>query len=208
MSTDILTTREAGVMTIELNRPQKKNAITADMYGMLADALSEARATHAIRAVMVVGKREVFTAGNDLEDFLNHPPESDDSPPFRFLTELSHLEKPLIAAVCGPAIGLGTTMLLHCDLVFAGDNATFSLPFAQLGLVPEAASSLLLGELIGHQRAAALLLLGQTFDAEEARQMGLVNAVLPVDAVVEHAKRQVDKLAAMPAAAVRATKRP
>jgi len=204
---DILITREAGVMTIELNRPQKKNAITADMYGAFADALTEAREMPEIRAVMLIGKRDVFTAGNDLQDFIDHPPESDDSPVFRFLRELSHAPKPIVAAVCGAAVGVGTTMLLHCDLVFAGDNARFSLPFAQLGLVPEAASSLLLPALFGYQRAAERLLLGEPFGAEEALKMGLVSAVLPADAVVGHARLQADKLVALPAAAVRATKR-
>jgi enoyl-CoA hydratase/carnithine racemase len=204
---DILTKREGGVMTIELNRPHKKNAITADMYAALAAALIEAREAPEIRAVMIVGKRDVFTAGNDLQDFMDHPPGSDDSPVFRFLREISHAPKPLVAAVSGAAIGVGTTMLLHCDLVFAGDNARFSLPFAQLGLVPEAASSLLLPELFGYQRAAERLLLGEPFGADEALRMGLVNAVLPADAVVGHARLQADKLVALPAAAVRATKR-
>jgi enoyl-CoA hydratase/carnithine racemase len=204
---DILITREAGVMTIELNRPQKKNAITADMYGALAGALIEAREMPEIRAVMLVGKRDIFTAGNDLQDFIDHPPAIDDSPVFRFLRELSQAPKPLVAAVCGAAVGVGTTMLLHCDLVFAADNARFSLPFVQLGLVPEAASSLLLPALFGYQRAAERLLLGEPFGAEEALKLGLVNAVLSADAVVAHARVQADKLAALPAAAVRATKR-
>jgi len=204
---DILTTREGGILTIELNRPQKKNAITADMYSALAGALIEAREAPEIRAVMIVGKRDVFTAGNDLQDFMHHPPRADDSPVFRFLKEISQAPKPLVAAVCGPAVGVGTTMLLHCDLVYAGDNARFSLPFAQLGLVPEAASSLLLPELFGYQRAAERLLLGEPFGADEAFQMGLVSAVLPTDTVVGHARLQAEKLVALPASAVRATKR-
>lgn len=204
---DILITREGGVLTIELNRPQKKNAITADMYGALADGLIEAREAPEIRAVMIVGKRDVFTAGNDLQDFMHHPPRADDSPVFRFLKEISQAPKPLVAAVCGPAVGVGTTMLLHCDLVYAGDNARFSLPFAQLGLVPEAASSLLLPELFGYQRAAERLLLGEPFGADEAFQLGLVSAVLPADTVVTHARLQAEKLVALPASAVRATKR-
>jgi len=177
------------------------------MYSALADALVEAREAPAVRAVMIIGKRDVFTAGNDLHDFMDHPPSGDDSPVFRFLREISHAPKPIVAAVCGPAVGVGTTMLLHCDLVFAGENARFSLPFAQLGLSPEAASSLLLPELFGYQRAAERLLLGEPFGADEARQMGLICAVLPTDAVVEHARLQADKLAALPPAAVRATKR-
>jgi enoyl-CoA hydratase/carnithine racemase len=204
---DILTTREGGIMTIELNRPHKKNAITAAMYDALADSLIEAREATAVRAVMIVGQRDVFTAGNDLQDFMDHPPRSDDSPVFRFLKELSHAPKPLVAAVCGAAVGVGTTMLLHCDLVYAGDNARFSLPFTQLGLVPEAASSLLLPELMGYQRAAERLLLGEPFGAAEALQMGLVSAVLPADAVAGHARVQAEKLVALPASAVRATKR-
>jgi enoyl-CoA hydratase/carnithine racemase len=204
---DILISRESGVMTIELNRPLKRNAITSDMYTVFGDALVEARETPEIRAVMIIGKRDVFTAGNDLQDFLDNPPASEDSPSFRFLREISQTTKPLIAAVCGAAVGVGTTMLLHCDLVYAGDNAQFSLPFAQLGLVPEAASTLLLPELLGYQRAAERLLLGEPFGADEARQMGLVNAVLPADAVIEHARQQARKLIALPAAAVRATKR-
>jgi enoyl-CoA hydratase/carnithine racemase len=204
---DILTKREGGILTIELNRPHKKNAITADMYGALADGLIEAREAPEIRAVMIVGKRDVFTAGNDLQDFMHHPPRVDDSPLSRFLKEISQAPKPLVAAVCGPAVGVGTTMLLHCDLVYAGDNARFSLPFAQLGLVPEAASSLLLPELFGYQRAAERLLLGEPFGADEAFRMGLVSAVLPADTVVAHARLQAEKLVALPASAVRATKR-
>jgi enoyl-CoA hydratase/carnithine racemase len=204
---DILTTREDGILIIELNRPQKKNAITADMYDALADALVEAREVPAVRAVMIVGKRDVFTAGNDLQDFRDRPPHDEDSPVFRFLREIGQAPKPLVAAVCGPAVGVGTTMLLHCELVYAGDNARFSLPFAQLGLVPEGASSLLLPELFGYQRAAERLLLGEPFGADEALQMGLVSAVMPVDTVLGHARLQADKLVALPAASVRATKR-
>jgi enoyl-CoA hydratase/carnithine racemase len=204
---DILTTRENGVLTIEFNRPQKKNAITTEMYTALADALVAAREEPCIRAVLIFGKPEVFTAGNDLQDFIKHPPTDDDSPVMRFLKEISRAPMPLVAAVCGPAVGVGTTMLLHCDLVYAGENAQFSLPFAQLGLVPEGASSLLLPELIGYQRAAERLLLGEPFGADEALRMGLVSAVLPADAVLGHARVQVKKLVALPAAALRATKR-
>jgi enoyl-CoA hydratase/carnithine racemase len=204
---EILTAREGGVLTIEINRPEKRNAITAAMYDALADALILARETSAIRAVMITGKRDVFTAGNDLQDFMLHPPTDESSPVFRFLKEISHATKPLVVAVCGPAVGVGTTMLLHCDLVYAGDNARFSLPFVQLGLVPEAASSLLLPELFGYQRAAERLLLGEPFGADEALSLGLVSAVLPPDRVVPHARARADQLVALPAAAVRATKR-
>lgn len=204
---EILITRENGLLTVEFNRPQKKNAITAEMYSALAEALVAAREEPAIRAVLFMGKRDMFTAGNDLQDFMHHPPVDENSSVFRFLNEMCHASKPLIAAVCGPAVGVGTTMLLHCDLVYAGDNAKFSLPFSQLGLVPEAASSLLLPELFGYQRAAEYLLLGEPFGADEALQLGLVSAVLPADSVVAHAQAQAAKLVALPAAALRATKR-
>ena len=204
---DILTTEDGGVQTIQFNRPQKKNAITAHMYAALADALVRARETSSVRAVLILGGVDVFTAGNDLQDFMNSPPGDGDSPVFRFLKEISHAPKPLVAAVRGAAIGVGTTLLLHCDLVYAADNARFSLPFTQLGLVPEAASSLLLPQLMGYQRAAERLLLGEPFAAADALQMGLVSAVRPVDEVVAHARAQAERLVALPAAALRATKR-
>lgn len=204
---DILTTSAARVSRIEFNRPHKKNAITAAMYQALANALRAADEDPSVRAIVLCGKPEIFTAGNDLEDFRSHPPSGVDSPVFHFLHAISHTEKPLIAAVCGAAVGVGTTMLLHCDLVFAGENARFKLPFAPLGLVPEAGSSLLLPQLIGYQRAAELLLLGEDFDASRALALGLVNKVLPPNEVLEHALLQAAKLADLPGGALRATKR-
>ena len=203
---DIQTHSIDGVLSIEFNRPQKKNAITAAMYQALADAIKEAEADAAVRVVLITGGAEIFTAGNDLEDFRHNPPQSGESPVFRFLYAISHMKKPLIAAVAGAAVGIGTTMLLHCDAVYAGDNAKFSLPFTALGLCPEAASSLLLPALAGHLRASEKLLFGEPFGAEEAREMGLVNRVLPAGEVASYAFERARKLAQMPAASVRTTK--
>lgn len=203
---DIDTHTADGILTVTFNRPAKKNAITTAMYAALADALRIAHDDAAVRVILVAGQPEIFTAGNDLEDFLNAPPHGSDSPVFRFLTAISTAEKPVVAAVRGAAIGIGTTLLLHCDLVYAGRGARFALPFSQLGLCPEAASSLLLPRLLGYQRAAEKLLLGEPFGADEAHAMGLVNAVLDDDAVLDHARRQAAKLAALPASAIRTTK--
>ena len=203
---DIVTSRDAGVLSICFNRPHKKNAITAAMYQALADAIKEGEADPAVRVMLFAGSTEVFTAGNDLEDFRDHPPQGENSPVFRFLYAIAHAKKPLIAAVAGPAVGIGTTMLLHCEAVYAGDNAKFVLPFAALGLCPEAASSLLLPAIAGYQRAAEKLLFGEPFGAEEAREMGIVNQVLPAAELLAHAQARAKKLAQMPASSVRVTK--
>jgi enoyl-CoA hydratase/carnithine racemase len=198
---------DAGVATIAFARPDKKNAITADMYARMADGLAAAAADPAVRVVLLAGSAECFTAGNDLQDFLANPPAGEDAPVFRFLRTLASLPKPIVAAPCGVAVGVGTTMLLHCDLVYAGDNARFSVPFAQLGLCPEAASSLLLPAIAGWQRAAEKLLLGEAFGADEARDMGVVNRVLPAAEAIPFARAQAAKLAALPPASLRETKR-
>src|SRR5437764_48244 len=157
----VLTERADGVLRVELNRPEKKNAITIAMYKALGDALESASRDAGVRAVLLQGKPEVFSSGNDVADFLADPPRGEDFAPFRFLRVLGHFDKPLVAAVSGAAIGIGTTMLLHCDLVFAAAGTRLQLPFASLGLVPEAASSLLLPRLAGWQKAAELLMLGE-----------------------------------------------
>ncbi|MEO8937329.1 MAG: enoyl-CoA hydratase [Burkholderiaceae bacterium] len=203
---DILTRIDNDVLTITFNRPAKKNAITAAMYQALADALHAADTDPSVRAMLIAGQPEIFTAGNDLEDFLKSPPHSDDSPVFQFLQAISTAQKPIVAAVRGAAVGVGTTMLLHCDLVYAGRSAQFSLPFVQLGICPEAASSLLLPQLIGYRQAAAKLLLSEPFGADEALAMGFVNQVLDDDAVLDHAKAVAMKLAALPLTSVRTTK--
>ncbi len=204
---DILVHAEAGVTTLTFNRAQRKNSLTAAMYGALADALDAARADDAVRVVVFQGSETVFSAGNDIADFLETPPSSPDAPVFRFLGALSTFPKPVVAAVCGPAVGIGTTMLLHCDLVYAGDNAAFSLPFVNLGLCPEAASSLLLPRLLGHHRAAEALMLGEPFMAEAALEVGLVNRVVPPSEANALAQAQARKLAAKPRSSLLETKR-
>ena len=206
-TTDILTHTEAGVTTLTLNRADKKNSLTRAMYSTLADALVQAQADDAVRAVLLQGDMAVFSAGNDIADFLEHPPTDQDSPVYRFLHALATFPKPLVAAVCGPAVGIGTTLLLHCDLVYAGDNAAFSLPFVNLGLCPEAASSLLVPRLLGYHRAAEALLLGEPFMAEAALEVGLVNRIVPPTECNAIAQAQARKLAAKPLASLLATKR-
>jgi enoyl-CoA hydratase/carnithine racemase len=160
-----------------------------------------------VRAVVFQGHETVFSAGNDIADFLNNPPATADAPVFRFLRQLSSFEKPVLAAVCGPAVGIGTTMLFHCDLVYAGDNAAFSMPFVNLGLCPEAASSLLVPQMFGYHRAAEALLLGEPFFAEAALEVGLVNRIVPPSEANALAAQQARKLAAKPLSALIETKR-
>ena len=205
--TDILSHTEAGVTTITLNRVDKKNSITAAMYSTMADALAQAEQDAAVRAVVIQGHESIFSAGNDIGDFLNGPPSTQESPVYRFLRGISTFPKPLVAAVCGPAVGIGTTMLFHCDLVYAGDNAAFSMPFVNLGLCPEAASSLLVPQMLGYHRAAEALLLGEPFMAEAALEVGLVNRIVPPTEANGVAQAQARKLAAKPMAALAETKR-
>lgn len=207
---DILQHTESGVLTLTFNRLDKKNAITTGMYTALAAALEAAVADEGVRVAVIQGAVEIFTAGNDLADFLNNPPiagaNGEVAPVVRFLNILRDFPKPLLAAVAGPAVGIGTTLLLHCDLVYAGDSAAFSLPFVNLGLCPEAGASLLLPQLVGYPRAAEKLLLGEAFYAEEALDMGLINRIVPPGEVNSYTQSQAAKLAAKPAASLRATK--
>lgn len=205
--TDILTHADAGVMTITFNRVDKKNSITSAMYGAMADALEQAAADASVRVVVIQGHETIFSAGNDIGDFLNQPPAGANSPVFRFLRGIAAFPKPLIAAVCGPAVGVGTTMLFHCDLVYAGDNAAFSMPFVNLGLCPEAASSLLVPQMFGYHRAAEALLMGEPFMAEAALEAGLVNRVVPPTEANGVAQAQARKLAAKPVGSLVETKR-
>jgi enoyl-CoA hydratase/carnithine racemase len=206
---DILTSKADGILTIEFNRLERKNAITTAMYQAMADALTDGENDSAVRAILIAGKPEIFTAGNDLDDFLKNSGDGmalGERPVAKFMLALAGCSKPVVAAVSGAAIGIGTTMLLHCDLVYAADNAKFSMPFAQLGLCPEFASSLLFPQLAGYPRAAEKLLLGEAFLAQEALQLGLVSKVLPLDELLPFAQRQAAKLVALPAASIRTTK--
>jgi len=204
---DILVHTEAGVMTLTFNRLARKNSITAAMYATLADALEQAQADASVRVVLLQGDETIFSAGNDLGDFLNAPPAGQDSPVFRFLRNIANFPKPLIGAVCGPAVGIGTTLLFHCDLVYAGDNAAFSMPFVNLGLCAEGASSLLAPQMFGYHRAAEALLLGEAFYAEAALEVGLVNKVLPPSETNAYAAQVARKLATKPLASLTETKR-
>jgi enoyl-CoA hydratase/carnithine racemase len=203
----ILSHFENGVLTLTLNRLEKKNSLTSAMYAELVQALDSAQSDPQTKVVLIQGHETVFSAGNDIADFLQQPASSEDSPVFRFLRGIAVFPKPLIACVCGPAVGIGTTMLFHCDLVYAGDNAAFSMPFVNLGLCPEAGSSLLAAQLMGHQRAAEALLLGEPFLAETALEMGLVSRVLPPTEVNAYAQQQALKMATKPMSSLMETKR-
>jgi len=204
---DIITGKANGIVTITFNRPEKKNAITVAMYQTMVNALKDAENDTEVRAILFTGKQESFTTGNDLDDFLRNPPQSTKSPVYQFIETLSHATKPVIAAVSGLAVGIGTTMLLHCDFVYAAENAIFSMPFTKLGLCPEFASSLLLPQIAGYQRAAEKLMLGEAFSAQEACEMGFVNKVLPAAEVLAFAQAQAAKLVTLPTSSLRATKR-
>ncbi|MES2416070.1 MAG: enoyl-CoA hydratase [Pseudomonadota bacterium] len=204
---EILTNVDAGVMTLTISRVDKKNSLTAAMYAAMADAIEAAQHDTSVRALVIQGHETVFSAGNDIGDFLNKPPSTSDAPVFRFLRGISTFSKPVVAAVCGPAVGIGTTMLLHCDLIYAGDNAAFALPFVNLGLCPEAASSFLVPQLMGYPRAAEALLLGEPFRVETALEMGLINRVVPPSEANALAQQQARKLATKPLSSLIETKR-
>ncbi|MFT3813557.1 MAG: enoyl-CoA hydratase [Acidovorax sp.] len=212
---DILVHTEAGVMTVTFNRVDKKNSITEAMYATMADALAQAEQDAAVRCVVFQGDVAIFSAGNDIADFQKQAAkraaegtqQQGERPVWRFLRGIAAFPKPVIAAVCGPAVGIGTTMLFHCDLVYAGDNAAFSMPFVNLGLCPEAASSILVPKMFGYHRAAEALLLGEPFMAEAALEVGLVNRVVAPAECNALAQQQAKKLAAKPLSAVVETKR-
>jgi len=203
---DIETAREGSTLVIRFARPAKKNALTIAMYERLNEALAEAAADKTVRAVVFGSTSETFTAGNDLADFMGNPPTGEDSPVFRFIAGLASVEKPLLAAVDGKGIGLGLTMLLHCDFVYATERTSLVAPFVNLGLVPEAASSLLLPKLLGHARAAEVLLLGEPITAQQALSWGLVNAIVAPDQVMPRALETAKKLAERAPTAVKLTK--
>jgi enoyl-CoA hydratase/carnithine racemase len=199
-----------GVATIEIARPEKKNALTQAMYTAMAEALNGARADKSVRAVLITGQPGIFTSGNDIEDFMQRPPgqgsDAMESPVFRFMRALLECDKPVVAAVTGAAIGIGTTMLLHCDFVYVSDEARLAMPFTTLGLVPEYASSLIVPQLMGHRRAAEKLLLGDPFTGEQAVECGIANGVLPAGEVLPHARRVAERFNALPPGAVREAK--
>jgi len=202
---DVISRKSAdGVLTLSLNRPAKMNALTREMYGALASGLNEAAGDFGIRAVIITSEGEHFTAGNDIKDFMEHPPTSDDTEVAKFLASLLNFPKPLLAAVKGNAVGVGTTMLLHCDVVLAAPNANFSMPFTSLGLVPEAGSSYLFPALVGYQRAARIFMTGESFSAEAAMEMGLVSTIEAE--VLEAANKLAAQIASQPPQAIINTK--
>ena len=204
---DVIVTRIEPGLHIRMNRAAKRNALTRGMYDAMADALAEAERDDAVRVVLFSGAGGTFCAGNDMSDFVAHAPEEGGRPAGRFIRALCEAGKVLLAAVQGPAVGIGATMLLHCDLVVAARSARLAMPFINLGLVPEAASSLLLPQAVGHRRAAEMLLLGEPVDAETALHWGLVNRLVEDEALLESALALAQSVGARPAAALRMTKR-
>ncbi len=199
--------RDGAVLRITINRPEKKNALTAEMYGQLSDALEGAEANSAVRVILLGARGDTFTAGNDLEDFLKQPWKGQKLPPaVRFINAVARAAKPMVAGVRGLAVGIGTTILLHCDLVYAAEDAKLVMPFVNLGIVPEAASTVLLPAFIGWQRSAELLMLAAPVTAQRAYEMGLVNAVVPTEALLTAAEVAAQQLAQKPAGALRACK--
>ena len=198
MPQDIQTTTHGGILEIGLTRPERKNAITGEMYLALAAAFTQAEADPAIRVILILGSESIFTAGNDLADFQANPPKGTAAPVFIFMQAMLDCTKVIIAGVAGPAVGIGTTLLLHCDLVVAGTSATFLLPFVQLGLVPEFASSHLLPKVLGRQRAARHFLLGDPLDAPTALACGMVSQVVADSEVADLSRNYAQRLTKMP----------
>jgi enoyl-CoA hydratase/carnithine racemase len=207
MTEELLVTSEAGVCEVRFNRPGKRNAITFAMYEAFGQALAQAETDPAVRGLLVSGEGAGFCAGNDLNDFLTGPNFTMDHPVMGFLKRLATFGKPLLAAVHGQTVGIGVTMLLHCDLIIAARSTQFSMPFVSLGLVPEAASSLLLTRQLGPQRAAQLLLLGEGFGAAEAERLGLINRVVEDAALMQEARAVAQQLVRQPPYALSATRR-
>lgn len=199
----VLTDISDRILTVRLNRPDKRNALTRTMYSSFADALERAEADPSVRVVLLIGGVDCFTAGNDLSDALIEGP---DGPHGRFMTALADCSKPIVAAPCGIAVGIGVTMLLHCDLVYCGSHTDFRIPFVPLAVCPECASSYLLPRLVGHHRASEILLTGEVFDARTALELGIVNGVFPNDRVEQVAKEKAALIAAQPPASIRTTK--
>jgi enoyl-CoA hydratase/carnithine racemase len=204
---DINTERSGSVLRVELNRPTKKNALTAAMYTNLAEIFANANKDEAVRVVLWHSAGDTFSAGNDMGDFLNNPPGPGNFPQGPVMDALIGFEKPIVVAVQGAAVGSGTTMLTHCDFVYAGESAKFQMPFINLGLVPEFGSSYSVPARVGHLRAAELLLLGERFTAARAAELGLVTRVVPDRDLLATATETAQKLAAKPSGALQASKR-
>jgi enoyl-CoA hydratase/carnithine racemase len=205
--TDIVTERSGSILRVQLNRPARKNAMTFAMYVTMADLFNSAANDDSVRVVLWHGAGDSFCAGNDLEDFLKNPIGPGDSPQSRLINALINFDKPIVAAVQGAAIGGGTTMLTHCDFVYAGESAKFQMPFINLALVPEFGTSYSIPARIGYLRAAELILLGQPFDARRAAELGLVTRVVPDQELLARATDTAQKLAEKPAGALQAGKR-
>ena len=202
MSPFVNTDIRDGVLHLEMNRPEKLNALDLEMYRSMAAAIEGANHDDTVRVILISARGDAFCSGNDLKDFMQNPPKDETFPAFEFIRALVDARKPMVAAVNGLAVGIGTTMLLHCDLVLACQEAKFSLPFVHLGVCLEAGASLLLPKLCGHQQAAELILLGEPFDLPTAQRIGLVNRVVERPALQETALEQAARLAALPANAV------
>ena len=203
---ELITHERDGVFTLTINRPSRKNALTLAMYDALTAGLKEASERPSVRVALIQGAEGSFTSGNDLKDFAQNPPTGTDTPVFHFLKALLDFPKPLVAAVDGVAVGIGTTMLLHCDLVYCTERARFALPFGKLGLVPEGGSSYLLPMMMGHQRASELLLLGESFGAQDASRLGLVNEVVETEELEAVIEARLRSIVALPPEATRLSK--
>lgn len=207
MTDQVLTEIQDHIIIMRLNRADKKNALTGEMYTGICDGLDKLESDSNLRVGVITGTQDCFTAGNDLVDFLNNAAINSASPVGRFLRTIPYLTKPLVAAVNGPTVGVGTTMLMHCDLVYAAPDAQFQMPFASLGLCPEAGSSLLIPQLVGYRKAAELLMLCELFDAQAAKTMGIVNEVVNADQYQAHAIAKARQLAKLPPVSIRTTKK-
>ena len=202
----ILVTHVDRILRVQFNRPERKNALSLAMYSALADVIQTANNDRSVRVLVLSGVNECFTSGNDLLDFMNEPNIHDSHPVVRFMVALQNCVKPVVAVVQGHAVGIGTTLLLHCDLVYAAQDARLQLPFVNLGLCPEYASSYLVPRLVGQQKAAELLLLGESFTGADAEKMGFVNAAVPANELIAFAETKIQRLANQPPAAVRRAK--
>lgn len=202
----VVTSLSEGVLTLRMNRLDKKNALTQSMYTAMAVAIEDAVGNPAVRALLITGDANCFCAGNDLQDFMNSALKPGSSPVERFMKALAGFEKPVVGAACGVAVGIGVTMLLHCDLVYCGEKTKLNMPFVSLGICPEFASSYVLPRMMGHVRAAELLMLGEPFTAETALQYGMVNALLPNEQVEAKALEKARHLASLAPKAMRVTK--